>query len=168
MSLFDRLLEKELRARPAKPTFAEKREQWLQEASAKAERGEPLEHPQLKPAVKRPTLKEAVDQANRELGTRAPTLDLIARAMELVSPPPPPPVNLAGPLVAKGSCKAINPETGRQCALLAGHTTSHRHGRTEFTFGAAPDQTSFTRRDRLDQLASSRNGSPFTTPATGD
>lgn len=167
MSLFDRLLEKRLGGRPRTPTFEERRAQWLQEAHAKAERGEPTEQSkqnrELGEAIAStyrrplfPPLRVAIEDRNAELNP-LPT-------------PPPPPVNLAGPLVARGSCKAINPETGRQCALLAGHApkTKHRHGRTEFAFGAAPEQTSFTRRERLDQLASSRGSSPFTTPATGD
>ncbi len=53
----------------------------------------------------------------------------------------------------RGSCKAINADTGKQCALLAGHTTSHRHGATAFVRVAAPDQKSFHRRDLLDRAA---------------
>ncbi|MDP2270935.1 MAG: hypothetical protein Q8K32_09410 [Archangium sp.] len=53
----------------------------------------------------------------------------------------------------RGSCKAINAYTGKQCALLAGHTTAHRHGATAFVRVAAPDQKSFHRRDLLDRAA---------------
>lgn len=80
-------------------------------------------------------------------------------------PPPPPPPPPAG---ARLSCKAINAETGRQCALLGGHTGTHRHGRTDFMRTAEIGQTTFARRQALDGLANSRSGSPFTTPATGD
>lgn len=82
----------------------------------------------------------------------------VEEALAPRSPPPKPePVNLAGPLVPVGSCKAINPETGRQCALLAGHTKLHRHGSTEFRVAAMPGQKNFTRRDALDTAATSRN-----------
>lgn len=86
------------------------------------------------------------------------------------APPPRPPalpVKLDGPLIAVGSCKEINPETGRQCALLAGHLAfklPHRHGRTEFVRAAAPGQTQFSRRDALDAHASTRHGSNITNP----
>lgn len=147
MSLFDRLLEQQLKP---KPTFTEKREQWLEEAHAKA-RGE------VAPSPPPPPLRRGIEARNAELNA------LEVRAPQ-PTPPPPAPVNLSGPLVARGSCKAINPDTGRQCALLAGHTKLHRHGTTEFRFGAQPGQKNFTRRDALDRVASSRNASPFTTP----
>lgn len=57
----------------------------------------------------------------------------------------------------RGSCKAINPATGRQCALLAHHTKPHRHGNTEFLYAAAPNQQSFHRRDLIDQAATRSN-----------
>lgn len=72
-----------------------------------------------------------------------------------VTPPPPPPVLKSG---WRGSCTAINPDTGRQCCLLAGHTKLHRHGATEFLLSAAPGQTHFRRRAALDELAARRNG----------
>lgn len=58
----------------------------------------------------------------------------------------------------RGSCKAVNADTGKQCALLAGHTTSHRHGQTAFIRVAHVDQKSFTRRDLLDAAASASPG----------
>lgn len=57
----------------------------------------------------------------------------------------------------RGSCKAVNADTGRQCALLAGHTTSHRHGSTAFFRVAEPNQKSFTRRDLIDAAGSTRH-----------
>lgn len=102
------------------------------------------------------------------------TREVAPEPLPMPTPPRPPPARLPAvrlegrPLVAVGSCKAINPDTGRQCALLHGHTKAHRHGSTEFRYSAAPGQKSFTRRDALDRLASSRDGSPFTTPATGE
>lgn len=67
--------------------------------------------------------------------------------------PPPPPVVRPG---WRGNCKAINPATGRRCALLEGHDTMHRHGSTAFAFGAEPGQTHFARRELLDALALKR------------
>jgi len=61
------------------------------------------------------------------------------------------------PGAPRGSCKAINAETGRQCCLLAGHTKPHRHGSTDFTRVAAPGQQHFSRRDALDVFAASRS-----------
>lgn len=53
----------------------------------------------------------------------------------------------------RGSCKAINADTGKQCALLVGHTTAHRHGQTAFFRIATPNQKSFTRRELIDSAA---------------
>jgi hypothetical protein len=61
--------------------------------------------------------------------------------------------------VPVGSCKAVNPATGIRCALLNGHTKPHRHGSTEFQFGAAPGETHFSRRSVLDRHATTRHGS---------
>ena len=58
-------------------------------------------------------------------------------------------------LKPRGSCQAVNAETGRQCALLGGHTGVHRHGRTDFTRTAELGQTSFRRRELLDHAAMS-------------
>lgn len=63
----------------------------------------------------------------------------------------------------RGACKAISADTGRQCCLLAGHATPHRHGRTDFVRVAAVGQQSFARRDALDGVATARLSSPFTT-----
>ena len=79
-----------------------------------------------------------------------------------VEPAESPPVP-GGP---RGSCKAINAETGRQCALLAGHTKPHRHGSTEFTRVATPGQASFSRRDALDALATRHDSNPTHTGET--
>lgn len=65
------------------------------------------------------------------------------------SAPPPAPVLLPG---WRGNCHAVNPATGRRCALLAGHGDTHRHGSTPFRFGAEPGQR-FTRREELDAAA---------------
>lgn len=68
---------------------------------------------------------------------------------------------------ARGSCKAVNAETGRQCALLAGHTCAHRHGRTDFWRCAEPGTTSFSRRDALDVAGTARSGSFFNPHLSG-
>lgn len=83
----------------------------------------------------------------------------------LVTPTPAAPVAASAPTSGpRGSCKAINAETGRQCALLAGHTTAHRHGSTSFTRVAEPGATSFTRRDALDRAAAASSQSNFSPP----
>lgn len=69
----------------------------------------------------------------------------------------------AHPAGPRGACKAISADTGRQCCLLVGHTTPHRHGRTDFVRVAAVGQQSFARRDALDGVATARLSSPFTT-----
>lgn len=144
-TLFDRLLEEQLRTarEPKKPTFAEKREEWLAQAHAKLTPGAPVP-----PTV----LRVAIDMR------QAQTLTL-TEPTPRPTPPPPEPVNLKGPLVSLGSCKAVNPATGIACALLKGHTKNHRHGSTEFTFGAAPGETHFSRRAALDRHATTRHGS---------
>ncbi|MDP2271273.1 MAG: hypothetical protein Q8K32_11115 [Archangium sp.] len=80
------------------------------------------------------------------------TLEALPLPVPVVPPEPP---RLAPNLTTgfRGSCKAISADTGKQCALLAGHTTSHRHGATPFVRVAAPDQKSFHRRDLLDRAA---------------
>lgn len=141
MSLFDRLLEQHLHPRappsapktaPSNAAFEARRAVWREEALARTSTR----------AAPAPDLKAAQIEA------------LLARPP---APPPPQPVDLRKPLVPVGSCKAINPETGRQCGLLAGHTKPHRHGNTEFRAGAAPGQRHFTQRDALDRYATSRN-----------
>lgn len=160
MSLFDRLLEQQLRpaptpARPAAPApssaprgassnaaFEAKREKWREAALAQASA------PRREPRAGRADLEPEVIE-------------------RMLAPPPAPPppkaVGVTEPLVSRGSCKAINPDTGRQCALLNGHTKPHRHGSTEFVIAAAPGQRHFARRDRLEQFASSRSY-----PTTGE
>lgn len=159
MSLFDRLLEQQLRPLTApRQTFAEKREQWLKEARAKAERGETLP-----PSAPTPPPEHCHAKQNREL---AEAIVSTYRTPVVPSPPPPAPVDLKGPLVARGSCKAIDAETGRQCRLPAHpHAPDqHRSERGPFHRLALPGQTKFTRREALDAQASSRSASPFTTP----
>ncbi|MBL8924147.1 MAG: hypothetical protein JNJ54_35155 [Myxococcaceae bacterium] len=73
-----------------------------------------------------------------------------------VEPPPPAPVVTATGW--RGACEAVNPDTGRRCALVAGHAAPHRHGRTEFHLAAAPGQTHFARVARLTEAASARHG----------
>ena len=154
MSLFDRLLEKQLnptkseegvepapevkgppvllseevRTAASNAVFEKKRQKWLAEALVKVS----------------PKPKPAPDAARDEL-----TDDDVEEVLAPRPPPPKPePLKLDGrPLVAVGSCEAINPDTGRQCALLAGHTKAHRHGSTEFNYGAQPGQKNFRRRD---------------------
>lgn len=74
------------------------------------------------------------------------------------------PTSAPGVLTFRGSCKAINADTGRCCALLANHAGAHRHGSTSFVRVAKPGATSFSRRDALDAAASSSHSSAFTTP----
>ena len=113
---------------PSNAEFEAKREQWRAEALRKAR----------EPSPPRPT----------------PVSSSVPKPVE--APPPPVPASHVGSLTSRGSCKAINPDTGRQCALLAGHTKPHRHGSTEFTRVAAPGQQHFGRRDALDALAVAR------------
>lgn len=92
--------------------------------------------------------------ARRELD-----VDLVKGLEALPLPAPAEPERLARNLTTgfRGSCKAISADTGQQCALLAGHTTSHRHGSTAFFRVATPNQKSFTRRDLIDAAGSTRN-----------
>jgi len=159
LSLFDRLLEQHLqptsvraatpppasapKSAPSNAAFEQKRSQWREEALART-------------STRAAPTRELKPSQIEEMLARPP------------APPPPKPVDLRKPLVPVGSCKAINPDTGRQCALLAGHTKPHRHGTTEFITSARPGQQHFSRRDALDRQASSRSGSVFTTPATGE
>jgi hypothetical protein len=71
----------------------------------------------------------------------------------------------APPVRTVGTCKAINAETGRQCALPDGHLEFHRHGRTSFVHVAQPGQTHFARRDALDQAATARGFNPLSNPS---
>lgn len=89
-------------------------------------------------------------------------LDLV-KSLEALPLPVPAAAPPAPVLTGRGSCKARNPATGIQCALLAGHTKLHRHGSTEFRFGAAPGTSAFPRRDALEEAAHGRPDSPFTT-----
>lgn len=66
----------------------------------------------------------------------------------------------APPRAVRGSCRALSAATGRQCALLEGHTGPHRHGRTEFWLAAQPGQTHFTRRAELDTAGASCRSTP--------
>jgi hypothetical protein len=93
-----------------------------------------------------------------------PELDLVKSLEALPLPQPAPPMPYPPPGTSfRGSCKARNPATGIQCALLAGHTKLHCHGSTEFRFGAQPGASAFPRRDALEQAATGRPDSPFTT-----
>lgn len=77
--------------------------------------------------------------------------------LEFCLPPPPPP-----PPGWRGSCKAINAATGRQCALLGGHEGHHRHGTTTFTTVALTDADVARARARLDDAAQRRFTNPMT------
>ena len=128
-----------LTSAPSNAAFEAKREQWRQEAIARASQ------PRPEPRAGRDDLDAAVIE-------------------QMLAPPPPAPpakpVNLSAPLVSRGSCKAINPVTGRQCALLSGHTKPHRHGSTEFHLAAVPGQR-IARREELELAASATHSSPF-------
>lgn len=114
---------------PSNAEFEAKREQWRAEALRKA----------------------------REPSPPPPALVTSSVPKPVEAPPPAAPASHVGSLTSRGSCKAINAETGRQCALLAGHTKPHRHGSTEFVRVATPGQSSFARRDALDALAAASN-----------
>lgn len=53
-------------------------------------------------------------------------------------------------------CRAQSAQTGRMCALLAGHSGPHAHGRVTFVQVAAPGQTHFAGRDELELRAFAR------------
>lgn len=75
------------------------------------------------------------------------------------TPPPPPPVIAPG---WKGSCQAVCAVTGRRCRLPAHRMDEpHRHERGQFTFTAAPGQTSFAARSELEREASARHLNPI-------
>lgn len=112
-------------------------------------------------SASKPNLEEAVEQANRELGRSADTFKLIDRTVELLKGAPPAPVPTSALSTPRGSCKAINPVTGRQCALLSGHTKPHRHGSTEFHLAAVPGQR-IARQELIERFASATHSSPFT------
>lgn len=59
----------------------------------------------------------------------------------------------------KGSCKAIDADTGRQCRLPAHPGEAHRHERGPFFRAAPPEQTHFRAREQLDAAATRRNHS---------
>lgn len=124
-------------------------------AAAKVEAKEPAAAPT--PPIAAPVTKAewrhriAEGHARRNAAVEpAPSLPVPTSAQ-------PPPV-----MVARGSCKAISADTGRQCALLAGHESLHRHGSTDFARVASSTQTTFRKRDQLDAAALA--SSPLTTP----
>lgn len=65
------------------------------------------------------------------------------------------------PTRTTGSCKALNPSTGRQCALPAGHQLPHRHGSTPFMRAATPGEAA-SAREHLDRLATATTSSFLT------
>ncbi len=90
----------------------------------------------------------------RAVPASAPTASPAQRSAAVVAE-----VQLPTPPLSRGSCKAINPDTGRQCALPShASTMPHRHGSTSFMREAAPGQTRFTRRDAIDSAAVATNG----------
>lgn len=81
------------------------------------------------------------------------------RPVEVVTPSPAPaqdttPLQLSDGRW-RGSCEALNPDTGRRCCLLSGHATPHRHGRTDFYLAAVPGQP-FARARQLEDAANAR------------
>jgi TPP-dependent indolepyruvate ferredoxin oxidoreductase alpha subunit len=85
--------------------------------------------------------------------------DYLRRAVEALKPaapaaPPPPPKIEPG---WRGSCKAIDADTGRRCRLPAHAGEAHRHERGPFFRTAPPEQTHFRAREQLDAAATSRN-----------
>lgn len=152
MSLMRRLMEAKFAKASATPVATP--EKVTSAPGWRAERSARISEGQLRRNA--PSLEQAVEQANRELGRTTDAFKLIDRTVELLKGAPPAPV----PTSARGSCKAINQATGLQCALLAGHTKPHRHGRTEFTRLAVPGER-FTRREQLETYASVTHTSPF-------
>lgn len=102
-----------------------------------------------RPSERRPATPPAPPRAS-------PPIVLPPRELEV---PLPPPVLQAG---WKGSCKAVNAATGRQCALLHGHEGHHRHGSTAFVTLALSDADVARARARLDDAAQSRRTNPMT------
>ncbi|PZR07097.1 MAG: hypothetical protein DI536_29000 [Archangium gephyra] len=88
-----------------------------------------------------PSPSSAKPSPENPLGLRHPALTPMPEALRA-------PTN-----TFRGSCKVINADTGRQCALPAGHALPHRHGSTSFTREAPAGATNFTRRDALDRAA---------------
>lgn len=108
----------------------------------------------------RPKPAPLASRRGMEESRPSPILDSpIPAALRLPAPPPSPEVALPPPAIRpgwRGTCQAVNSETGRRCCLLAGHTDAHAHGRTRFWRAAEPGQTHFARRDALDTLGTSR------------
>lgn len=59
----------------------------------------------------------------------------------------------------KAECCAVDADTGRKCRRLAHTDVVHRHERGTFTRLAAPGQTHFADRERLERFASRSTGS---------
>lgn len=97
----------------------------------------------------------------RHLPTRAlPSPPIALPPLVLEAAPPPPPVLKPG---WSTSCKAVNAATGRQCALLHGHSGAHRHGSTAFVTVALSDAEVARARARFDDAAQSRRLNPMST-----
>ena len=59
----------------------------------------------------------------------------------------------------RAECCAVDADTGRKCRRLAHADVVHRHERGTFTRLAAPGQTHFADRERLERFASRSTGS---------
>lgn len=80
-----------------------------------------------------------------------PQPEFFPREAEVFAPPQVDPRRWRGP------CQARCRYTGKRCDLPAHPVDQpHRHGRTEFTAVATPDQVSFEKRDELDAAAQGR------------
>jgi hypothetical protein len=154
MSLAKLIAAKMLGKKGKKPT---------QEASKSVARG-------ALPAESKSTLKSASGSQSRHLTARAvevvpsyagPVSEVIAEDLAaeleaaLASAPPapatPPPPDIKPGW--RGSCKAIDADTGRRCRLPAHPGQQHRHERGPFFRTAPPEQTSFRVREQLDAAA---------------
>lgn len=144
---------------PSNAAFEAKREQWRAEALRKAREPAPPPAPVTSSAPKRvePVCEHrylTVYPIADRVESRCSSCGALLGSSPRTAPVTPVSVQRGAP---RGSCKAINAETGRQCALLAGHTKPHRHGSTDFVRVATPGQSSFARRDALDALAAASN-----------
>lgn len=181
-------------AKPTAPKPSAQFPARIQVHPGKFDMNDPPPSPPLPMAERRRRIAEGHARRNAPVPTSAPVAPTppTPPAPRVITPPerrpapfiaPPPPVEdlvaavaaLPLPVAAAapspvafrpGSpCKAISAATGRQCGLLAGHGTMHRHGNTSFMRVAEPGSTSFSKRDELD--AAARSNSTFN-PASGE
>lgn len=105
--------------------------------------------------------RQAKPQPAKVVQPPRPVADLLEELQVEFTPPPAAPVVEAPPLKLepgwRGSCKAIDADTGRRCRLPAHPGEAHRHERGPFFRTADPTQTHFRAREQLDAAATRRN-----------